>query len=214
MKTLLVALLAVPSLALAAEGSGNAASNPMEGWHPPKITNEAKDKQEIMGLLKKWEAAGKGGDLDAAVALIDFPVLMVTDDSKGEAKTESWDRDRWTEVMRPMYEHPMKGVKVVHKPTVFLLSDSLASVHDVATITMGAGAKPITTRSSTLFVRKGGEWRVKSMAEGGFGDMAAASRNTATGAQGAPSEGTGTGAGTPPAPGAAPGQGPAGQEPK
>jgi hypothetical protein len=205
MKTLLVALLAVPSLVLAAEEGGAAAKNPMEGWHPPKVRNEAKDKQEIMGLLKKMEAAGKKGDLEAAVALVDFPVTMATDDSKGEAKVETWDRDRWTAVMRPMYAHRPEGVKVVHKPTVVLLSDSLATVQDVATITMGAGAQPVTSRSSMLVVRKGGEWRVKAMAEGGWGDAMGDQGNAASGAQEAPSQGTGSGAGAPPAPGAGPG---------
>jgi hypothetical protein len=205
MKTLLAALLAVPLLALAAEEGGAAAKNPMEGWHPPKIRNEAKDKQEIKGLLKKMEAAGKKGDLEAAAALVDFPVTMATDNSKGEAKVETWDRDRWTEVMRPMYEHPMEGMKVVHKPTITLLSDSLASVQDVATITMEGGAQPVTARSSMLVVRTGGEWRVKGMAEGGWGDMMGGQGNAASGAQEAPSQGTGSGAGAPPAPGAAPG---------
>ena len=41
-------------------------------------------------------AAARTGDLDAAAALIDFPVTMMTDDSKGQAKGEPWDREKWT----------------------------------------------------------------------------------------------------------------------
>jgi uncharacterized protein (TIGR02246 family) len=230
MKRSLIALLLVPSLVIAAEDTAQGApdpqsatekpSNPMAGWKPPKLTSEAKDKQEIQALLKRMETAGKKGDLEAAASLVDFPVMMLTDASSGQAMGEAWDRDRWTEVMAPFYEKPMEGMRVTHKPTIFLLSDSLASVQDAATMTMGQGGKPVTVRNSMLLVRRDGQWRVKAMAEGGWGDMMKASQGSATGEQGTPSEGTGSGASTPPAPGAgAPGpggsggsdQGPAGE---
>jgi uncharacterized protein (TIGR02246 family) len=174
----------------------------MAGWVPPKVKNEAKDKQEIQALFRAMDSAGKAGDLDAAAALVDFPVTMMTDDSKGEAMGEAWDRERWTGVMKPFYEKPMKDMKVTHKPTIFLLSDSLASVDDVATMTHAG--KTVTSRSSTLVVRKEGKWRVKAMAEGGWGDMMAQSpQGTATSpaSPAAPSEGTGSGAAAPPASG-------------
>jgi uncharacterized protein (TIGR02246 family) len=201
MRRLLVALLVLPSLTWGAETKAGSTGDPMAGWVPPKVKNEAKDKQEIQALLKTMESAGKTGDLDAAAALVDFPVMMMTDDSKGQAKGEAWDRDKWTEVMRPFYANPMKDMKVTHKPTVFLLSDSLASVDDVCT--MSHGGKTITSRSSMLVTRTDGKWRVKAMAEGGWGDMMA-SQGTASGSQGpASGQGTGSSAGgaaEPPAP--------------
>jgi uncharacterized protein (TIGR02246 family) len=199
MKSLLIALLLVPSLALAAQdaASADASSNPMAGWKPPKVRSEAKDKQEIQELLKRMEAAGKKGDLEAAASLVDFPVMMMTDDSKGQGKGEAWDRDKWTEVMRPFYAQPREGMQVRHKPTITLLSDSLASVQDSMTMTLGEGAKPVTIRSSMLLVRSDGEWRVKAMAEGGWGDVMRKSQGTASGEHGTPSEGTGSGAAAP-----------------
>jgi hypothetical protein len=160
--------LAVP--AFAAEPAAGSPKDAMAGWKPPKITNEAKSKQEIMTFLKAFDAAGKKGDLDAAVALVDFPVLMVTDDSKGQAVGETWDQEKWAEVMKPFYR-PMPGMKVEHRPTVFLMSDSLATVNDVHKMTMGK--KTVTSRSSLLLIRKDGNWRVKSMTEGGWGDTMA-----------------------------------------
>jgi stress response protein SCP2 len=65
----------------------------------------------------------------------------------------------------------MKDAKVVHKPTIFLLTDSLASVTDVYTVTQGG--KTITARSAMLLVRRDGKWRAKAMAEGGWGDLPA-----------------------------------------
>jgi uncharacterized protein (TIGR02246 family) len=212
MNRVLLATLLAPSLALAApEKPAAQAEDPMGGWVPPKVKQEAKDKQEIGALVRAMEAAGKKGDLDAAAALVDFPVMMITDDSKGQAMGDPWTREQWVEVMRPFYENPMKDMKITHKPTIFLLSDSLASVDDVSTMTMGK--KSVTSRNSMLLVRRDGEWKVKAMAEGGWGDMMAESPQGAassgpgsapagTGATGAGTTGTGTGAtstGTPPA---------------
>jgi uncharacterized protein (TIGR02246 family) len=206
MKRLVLAMLLVPSLALAAEEkTATPSDDPMAGWVPPKVTNAAKDKQEIQALFRSMEAAARTGDLDAAAALVDFPVTMITDDSKGEATGEAWSRERWTEVMKPFYDKPMKDMKVTHKPNVFLLSDSLASVDDVCTMTQGG--KTITSRNSSFVIRRDGKWRVKAMAEGGWGDMMAeapqgtasstqepAPGSTGSAAEGTPSQGTQTGA--------------------
>jgi hypothetical protein len=165
------------------------ASNPMAAWKQPKLTQESKDKQEIAALFQKMEQAGKEGDLGAAVALIDFPVLMATDDSRGEAHAQAWSREQWAAAMKPFYAKPM-SMQVKHEPTISVLSDSLATVVDHATFTMGG--KNITTRSSSLLVRKGGEWKIKSMVEGGWGDAMSAAM-----AKGASESATGTGAGEP-----------------
>ncbi len=193
MRSLLVALLVVPSLVLGAEKDAGMPADPMASWVPPRVKSEAKDKQEIQAVLKSLDAAARTGDLEAAVALIDFPVMMMTDDSKGEAMGEAWNREKWAEVMKPFYGKPMKDMKVTHKPNVFLLSDSLATVDDVCTMTQGG--KSITSRNSMVLIRKDGKWRVKSMAEGGWGDMMnQPSQGTASGPQGPASEGTGSSA--------------------
>jgi uncharacterized protein (TIGR02246 family) len=212
MRTLLVALLVMPSLALGAEKGAGTSEDPMAGWVPPKVKAEAKDKQEIQALFKGMETAARTGDLDAAAALVDFPVMMMTDDSRGDAMGSAWSRERWTEAMKPFYGKPMKDMKVTHKPNIFLLSDSLAVVTDVAT--MAQGGKSITSRNSMFLIRKDGAWRVKAMAEGGWGDMMSQAREgsasapqepasqgtgNAAGAQGPASQGTGSAAGAPPA---------------
>jgi hypothetical protein len=187
--SVLTLLVAAPALADHHEGQA-AAGNPMEGWKSPKIANEARDRKEIAAVIKKMEQAGKKKDLEAAAALVDFPVLMVTDDSKGEAMGELWTREQWVKVMEPFYSPSMPSHTATYKPTVFLMSDSLASVDNVVTMTMGG--KKTTARSSTLLIRKGGEWRVKAMVEGGWGDMPmpTAAKESAPG-----ESATGTGAG-------------------
>lgn len=199
-------LLAFPLTSLAAEpaqsGAG-AGGDPMGNWRPPKVKSEKQDRAEIAKLFKTMEAAGKKGDVEAAANLIDFPVLMLTDDSKGEAHGGAWTREQWVKEMAPFYK-PMPDMKVKEKPTVFLMTDSLATVTNVATITMGK-EKPFTTRNSMLLARVGGEWKVKAMVEGGWGDaMAGAGHDATTGAtpSGAPadtaSSGTSTSSGTSP----------------
>jgi uncharacterized protein (TIGR02246 family) len=173
---------------LAAEPKPPAASgaDPMAAWRPPRVANEAKDRQEILALFQKMEQAGKRADLDAAAALVDFPVLMVTDDSKGEAHSAQWTREQWVQAMRPFYEKPM-DMNVQHQPTISVLTDSLATVVDRATFTMGG--KTVTTRSSTLLVRKGGGWKIKALVEGGWGDAMNAMQTAGT-----PSSSSGAGA--------------------
>jgi len=169
---LLCTLLVPATLALAAEEKAAAEDDPMAGWAPRKVTKDAQDRKEITAFFKAMDEAGKKGDLAAAAALVDFPVLMVTDDSKGQAHGDAWSQEQWEKVMSPFYEKPMTDMKMTHKPTVFLISDSLASVDDVYTMTMGK--KTVTSRSSMLLVRKDGKWRVKAMVESGWGDMMAA----------------------------------------
>jgi hypothetical protein len=160
---LLLSALALPTLA--EEKSGD----PMAGWKPAKVKHEAADRKEILALLKAMDEAGKKGDLAAAAALVDFPVTMITDDSKGQAGGESWSKEQWTKVMAPFYAKPMTQMKVTHKPTVVLASDSLATVTDAWTMTMGK--RKLAGKNATLLVRRDGQWRVKVMMEGGWGDL-------------------------------------------
>jgi uncharacterized protein (TIGR02246 family) len=167
-KLVLVSLLLSSSLALA--GEKPAPADPMAGWTPKKAMKEGQDRKEIAALIRAMDAAGRKGDLAAAAALVDFPVLMVTDDSKGEGSAVEWSREQWTQVMEPFYKQPMTG-KVTHKPIIFLASDSLATLNDTVTLVMGK--KAMTSRNTTLLIRKNGKWLVKSMMEGGWGDMMA-----------------------------------------
>jgi hypothetical protein len=163
--------LSLPALAAEDEPKPPAGGDPMAGWAPRKVAREAQDKKEIEALLKAMDDAGKKGDLDAAVALVDFPVLMVTDDSKGQARGETWTKEQWVKVMQPFFK-PNPDMKMTHHHTIFLVTDSLATVDDQGTMTMGP--KKIASRSSTLLIRKDGKWRVKSMIEGGWGDAMSA----------------------------------------
>jgi hypothetical protein len=182
-RTALALSLALASPALA-EDRPAAGADPMAAWTPPVIKHEKKDRQEIAALLKKMEAAGAKGDLDSAAALVDFPVLMVTDDSKGEGGGDAWSREQWLQVMKPFYAKPMpEGSQTQGKRTIVLVTDSLALVG--AGWTMKMGPKKVSGTNGMILVRKGGAWKAKAMVEGGWGDMpmpGAAPGDAATGA--------------------------------
>lgn len=167
-----LALALAVSLALTSPGlaEDKPAADPMAGWAPPVVKQEKKDRQEIEALLKKMDACATRGALDDAAALIDFPVMMVTDDAKGEGSGEPWSREQWAQVMKPFYEKPMPpGSMKPGKRTIVLLSDSLALVG--AGWTMAMGPKKVSGTSGMVLLRKGGEWKVKTMVEGGWGGM-------------------------------------------
>ncbi len=194
MKKLALALslltFAAPAFAAGEKASGEG-SDPMAGWSPRKVREDAKDRREIQAVFKAMENAGKKGDLEAAAALVDFPVLMATDNAKGDGMGETWKHEGHAQ------------------DNIFLLSDSLASADDQCTTTMGG--KTIPSRSHTLLVRKDGKWLVKTMAESGWGDTMG-KEHPATAAQPAPAASEGMGSATPPAPGpgaAQPAPGPA-----
>ncbi|MGC3999355.1 MAG: DUF4440 domain-containing protein [Anaeromyxobacter sp.] len=162
-------LLALPALA----EQPSTGSDPMGGWKPPVVKHADKDRKELAAFFKQMQAASEKGDLEAAAALVDFPVLMVTDDAKGEAGGEAWTREQWIETMKPFYAQPMPaGMTSYAKPTIVLISDSLALVGTPWTMKMGKGK--VTGTSGLVVIRKGGAWKAKAMVEGGWGDMMAA----------------------------------------
>lgn len=182
---------------------GPSSSDPMAGWVARKVTNEQATRKEIQSYFKAMDQASRKGDLAAATELIDFPVLMVTDGSKGDVHAGAFSKEEWQQMMGPFYEKPMpKEIQFTHKPTIFVLTDSLATVVDDWTMTMKG--KKTTGKSAMHLVKVDGQWRAKSMVEGGWGDMmgheghgAGTSGASGSGASGSGMSGSGTsGSGT------------------
>lgn len=166
---LTLALTAASAAAAAAQEKAPPAADPLGAWKPHKVAREAADRKEILALMKAMDAAAVNGDLEAAATLVHFPVLMATDDAKGQGSAEAWTREQWLEVMKPMYAKPMSDAKTTHNPTIFLVSDSLALVGDNWSMTMGK--KKMAGRSAAMLVRVDGSWRFAAMMESGWGDM-------------------------------------------
>jgi ketosteroid isomerase-like protein len=135
-----------------------------------KLQHEADDKKAIQAMMKASMDAMEKGDVEASAAMIDFPVLMVTDSpTTSEASGRPMSREEWIAVMKPFAGPTPKDAKFSSKHTVAMLTDSLAQVISDYSVTMG-GTK-MQWKSADLVIRKNGKWLVKSMTEGGWGDM-------------------------------------------
>ena len=135
------------------------------------MSRQPKKAQQAQKELKKfyadWDACWKKGDLNAAADMVDFPVMMLTDSSKGEFKAEQWTRDQWIGVMKPFTDPAvMKNVKWTSKQTCFLMSDDLASCEIAGTMQMGKTKGKMN--SHNILIRKDGKWKATEMMEAGW----------------------------------------------
>ncbi len=144
-----------------------AKSSKMAGWTPRKVTHE--DKKGIEAMLIKVDSAWKKADLATTAAACDFPVYMVTDDAKGNVSTETWTKEKYMATMSQTMKDMPKDVKVKHNRKYDFLTDDMAMVYDNMTMTMGN--QTMNIRSGGLVIKKDGEWKMKSMMEGGWGPL-------------------------------------------
>ena len=116
-----------PAAAPAASAQAPAMDLTAMGPGARKPTNEKQTKKEIEAFLKQQEEYGKTGNFDAMIAATDFPLYMATDDLKGVPETKEYSREEYVAMMRPFYENMPKDLKITHKPTIIVLSDSLVT---------------------------------------------------------------------------------------
>ncbi|MBN1207330.1 MAG: hypothetical protein JXB05_20780 [Myxococcaceae bacterium] len=157
-----------PEAPPATGGSGTAMDMTKMGPWTRKPTNEAKTRKEVEAFFKEEDAIMKRRDFEAALARVDFPIFMATDDSKGVPMAETYDRQKYTEMMKPMFDDMPADTQMTHKPKIVVLSDSLATFTDDYTMTMGG--KKLSGRNAGLLVKREGQWKWKAMYEAGWGD--------------------------------------------
>ncbi len=189
---LAVCFLAAPSLAQekkkeAPPAGASAAAPDMSKLGPwsRKPADEAKVKKAVDAFFKEEDALMKKRDFEGMLTRMDFPVYMLTDDSKGVPMARLYTKDEYVKEMKGFWESMPRDMKVTHRPTVTVLSDSLVSVTD--DFKMEMGGKKMAGRNQAILVKRDGQWKWKQMAEAGWGDAAG------TGGSGA--EGAGHGAG-------------------
>jgi len=165
-------VVAMPRVAVATHTSETAMGDePMYGPMTRLPKDEKKDKKELEAFHKAFEDAAKKGDLDAMAAMVDFPVLMMTDNSKGVFSSMEMTHDQWVAAMKPSMDKMkgMKDMKMSSKMTIDVFSDDLASCDGETSLKMGKMKG--TYRSENTMVRVGGAWKIKAMMEAGWGDM-------------------------------------------
>ena len=165
-----IAVLALSATALAEDKPAGSAGMPDMTKIGPlsrPVTNP--DKKGIDALFKTMMEACKSGDVNAAADNLDFPVVMLSDDSTGAAKSFLATREQWVEIMRPFITNAPKDVKMTHKHDVHFLSDTLAVAVEDNGMTMGKTRGK--WKSLSVLTLRDGKWKFKEMAEAGWGDM-------------------------------------------
>jgi hypothetical protein len=131
-----------------------------------KVTKE--DKKGVDDLYKAVEEAMKKQDVNAFADLVDFPVIMLSDDSKGQVQWFAAPREQFVNMFKGiMAGPPPKDMK--HKHTAHFLSDDLAVAIEEMSGTMGTMKGK--WKAMSVLTLKDGKWKFKQMTEAGWGDM-------------------------------------------
>jgi hypothetical protein len=133
------------------------------------VTKEKENKKGVDELYKAMEEAWKKGDVMALADMVDFPVIMLSDDSTGASQHFEASRDVWIAMMKPMAENMPKDAKVTMKHTAHFLSDTLGVVVEETSMTMGKTKGK--WKGFSVVNYKDGKWKLKEMSEAGWGDM-------------------------------------------
>src|SRR4051794_38011637 len=152
----------------AANPAGGAPDMTKMGPMSRPVTKEKEDKKGIEDMLKANEAAWKSGDINALADLIDFPVIMLSDDATGAAAHMEVNREQWVAMMKPMAAGMPKDVKMSSKHNISLLSDTLGIVVSEESM---SGKMKGKWKSFSVVNYKDGKWKIKEMAQAGWGDM-------------------------------------------
>jgi|GEM_PF-1769438 len=153
---------AAPAAPAAAQGPDMTKVGPMSR----KVTKE--DKKGVSDAYKAWDEAWKKGDVNALADLVEFPLLMMSDNSKGEEKHFEATREQFVGMMQGMVNMP-KDLKMTDKHTPTFLSDSL--VVAIGNMTMTMGKVKGSWHGFDVLTLKDGKWKFRQIAEAGWGDM-------------------------------------------
>jgi hypothetical protein len=171
-----VAILALATPAFAQQtppakpGEGQAAAGAIDFTkHGPWTRQVTRpDRKGVDELYKAMEQAWKKGDVEAMAENVDFPVIMLSDNARGEPQHFQASREQWMSLMRQFATMPKDGVKMSHKHQVHFLSDTLAvAIEDNAM----SGKMRGKWKALSVLTQRDGKWKFKEMAEAGWGDM-------------------------------------------
>jgi len=142
-------------------------------FSPRTATNVNQLQAEVDAVLDAAHAAYLRGDLEAVSKTIDFPVLMVTDNSKADGMATTWDREQFLHhhaaVAREFSPDAMEGIKSAKRSRNYtFISDTIVAVNQEDEASLEG--KAVKWKSFALLAKSNGTWRVKAQAEGGWGD--------------------------------------------
>jgi len=154
---------AAPAAPAAAQGPDMTKMGPMSR----KVTKE--DKKGVTDTYKAWDEAWKKSDVNALADLVEFPLIMMSDNSKGEEKHFEATREQFVAMMAGFANMP-KDMKMTAKHAPTFISDSL--VVSVNNDSMTMGKVKGSWHSFDVLTLKDGKWKFRQICEAGWGDMA------------------------------------------
>jgi len=168
MTRLLTATLLLCAVNAFADGADAGVAMPEMGPHTRKPSNEAKTKKEITEFYNAEQALMTGKQFDAMADRVEYPVTMGTDNAKGVTQFTEWSREKYVGDMKGFWESADPKMKMAHKLTITVLSDSLANVVDEWTMT--EGKKVTKGKNASVLVKTSAGWKYKVMIEAGWGE--------------------------------------------
>jgi hypothetical protein len=133
------------------------------------VTKEKEDKKGVDELYKVTEEAWKKADVNALADNVDFPVIMMSDDSTGKAVHFEAKREQWIDMMKGIVSNMPKDAKMTSKHTATFLSDDLGVVVEEMSVSMGKVKGK--WHAFSVVTNRDGKWKFKQMSEAGWGDM-------------------------------------------
>jgi hypothetical protein len=145
----------------------------MGNWAPRKVTKE--DRQGIEAAMDAFQKAWTTGDASTAMAMVDYPIFVATDDKDGNVVVNMQDQMVETSMKSMMSDKDvMATASKTPKPKmdIFFITDDMAVVTARSQVAMGKDK--VETRAMTFLVNKGGKWMIKGQVQGGWGEAAKA----------------------------------------
>ncbi len=136
------------------------------GWKARQVTRE--DKRGIDAYYRAADDSMKSNNWEAIASQIDFPVLMVTDDARGEGSGSMWNREQWLRTMKQASAGMPQNAKLSARRKPFFITNDLVIVE--IENRMQVGNQKMNYRSADLLIRRNGQWRTKASIEGGWGE--------------------------------------------
>lgn len=147
-----------------------ASMNTEEKTIRPTFIPSEQDLKELSEWFAKYESHVLKNELDNMADMAVFPLVVITDDPKGNCVSQAWDTTTFKQAMDLNAQGvDLSTVKIENERNPIFLSQNLAVVI-TDTVTTIAG-KPEQSRYADIMVKADGQWKYKSMIQSNWGDM-------------------------------------------
>jgi hypothetical protein len=142
-----------------------------EYWNNGLLAREVsyEDRAGLDAFFRERNEAITQGKWEVLRAQEDYPILVVTNTTTGEAVYDLWDEGRNGEVMGQAAPY-FPRTELIHEDRQYLfLSNDLVISYETNSYVLDG--RRVSWKAANLLVKREGKWRNKAILEGGFGDF-------------------------------------------